>query len=106
MQRLLAHTFNRMQRVRRNANHIANADWKLLSLRADAQCSPALQDVKDLLGIIVLMQRRRFPGPDDHHEHLGRFRIRPVHHQIIDVRRKLVTLDLRSWKNKLHRPMV
>lgn len=88
--------------MRRNTDNVTRLDGKLFSLRADAQNSIAFKNIKNLLSIVVLMQRRRLSRLNDDHKDLGCFGIRPVHDQVVDMRWELVALDLRCWKNKLH----
>jgi hypothetical protein len=52
---------------------------------ADFQPAPALYDVKDLLGIVVDVQGRRFARLQHDHEGLGRFCLGAVHHQFVGM---------------------
>jgi hypothetical protein len=101
-QRFFPRALDGMQGVRRNPDNVSRLDGKFFSFRANAQNSAAFQDIKNLLGIIVLVQRRRFARFNDDDKDLRSFGICPVHDQIIDMRRKLVPPDFGCWKNKFH----
>ena len=90
-----------MQRVWRNADNIARLDRKFFSLRANAQNSTAFQDIKNLFGVIVLVQGRGFSRFNDDNKYLRGFGISAVHDQVVDVGWKLVALDARGGKYKL-----
>ena len=64
----------------------------------------AFQDVKNLLGIVVLMERRGLAGFQPDHEDFRRLRVGAVDHEVIGVRRKPVTFCLCAVKYKLHKP--
>jgi hypothetical protein len=91
-----------MQRVRRNANNVTWLHGIFFPFRANAQNAVAFQDVKNLLRIIMFVQRRRLSRLNDHDKDFGRFGVRPVHYQVVDMRRKLVSLDPGCGKDKFH----
>jgi hypothetical protein len=101
-QGLFADTTDGMKRGRRDADDIRGMHGIFLLFGADAKDALAFQDVEHLLGVLMLVQRRRFAGFQDNDKNLGGLRVGPVHHEVVDMRGEAVMPSAGGWKYKLH----
>jgi hypothetical protein len=98
-QGLLARAKDPVQGMRRDAHHVSGLHGMALIRLTDLQRAGPFEHVKDLLRVVMDVQRRRFAGLQHNDKDLRGLCFGAIYDQVIDVRRKTIVDHLLRAKN-------